>query len=95
MMTYSSKTCYNMSHVARKLAFGVSDQVQHKPGYAASEDRRRLDISDLEGRGIALCSENKGTDQLHGYCEVADQLQGYCAADLRLCFCIFKKQVFT
>ena len=32
-----------------------------------------------------LCSENKG----------ADQLQGYCAADLRHCFPICKKQVFS
>ena len=29
-----------------------------------------------------LCSENKGTDQLSGYCE----------ADLRLCFRICKKR---
>ena len=32
-----------------------------------------------------LCSENKGTDQLRGYCE----------ADLRLCFRIGKKPVFA
>ena len=32
-----------------------------------------------------LCSENKG----------ADQLRGYRAADMRLCFCIYKKQVFS
>ena len=31
------------------------------------------------------CSENKGADQLHSYC----------AADLRLCFCIRKKQVLS
>ena len=31
------------------------------------------------------CSENKG----------ADQLRGYCAADLRLCVRIFKKLVFS
>ena len=31
------------------------------------------------------CSENKGADQLHSYC----------AADLRLCFCIYKKPVFS
>ena len=35
-----------------------------------------LEISDLERRGILLCSENKGADQLRGYRE----------ADLRLCF---------
>ena len=32
-----------------------------------------------------LCSENKGADQLRGYRE----------ADLRLCFCICKKTVFS
>ena len=32
-----------------------------------------------------LCSENKGADQLRGYCE----------ADLRLCFRICKKPVFS
>ena len=32
-----------------------------------------------------LCSETKGADQLHGYC----------AADLRLCFRLCKKQVFS
>ena len=32
-----------------------------------------------------LCSENKGADQLGGYCE----------ADLRLCFGICKKPVFS
>ena len=32
-----------------------------------------------------LCSENKG----------ANQLRSYCAADLRLCFRIYKKPVFS
>ena len=32
-----------------------------------------------------LCSEYKGADQLHSYRE----------ADLRLCFCICKRQVFS
>ena len=31
------------------------------------------------------CSENKGADQLHGYCE----------ADLRLCFRIYAKSRFS
>ena len=33
----------------------------------------------------SLCNENKG----------ADQMRGYRAADLRLCLCIYKKQVFS
>ena len=32
----------------------VSDLVRHKPGCTASEDGQRLDISDLESRGIVL-----------------------------------------
>ena len=39
-------------------------------------------ISGVEGL-YCLCSENKGTDQLHGYR----------TADLRLCFHICKKQI--
>ena len=32
----------------------VSDLVQHKPGCTATEDGQRLEISDLESRGIVL-----------------------------------------
>ena len=42
-----------MSLVVRKPVFGVSDQVRHKPGCAATENGQRLEISDL-GRGIVL-----------------------------------------
>ena len=38
----------------RKPVFGVSDQVPHKPGCAVTEYDKRLDISDLESRGIVL-----------------------------------------
>ena len=41
-------------------------------------------IKQVEG-SYYLCSENKGADQLHGYC----------AAGLHLCFCTCKKQVFS
>ena len=37
-------------------------------------------MSYLESIGIVLCKENKGADQLRGYCE----------ADLRLCFRIWQ-----
>ena len=69
----------------RKPAFGVSDQVRHKPGCAITEYGKRLEILDLDRRGIVLCSKNKGADQLPSYRE----------ADLRLCFRIFKKPVFS
>ena len=64
----------------------VSDQVRHKPGCTATEDGKRLEISDLESRGIALSVlRNKGADQLRGNRE----------ADLRLRFCICKTLVFS
>ena len=40
--------------VVRNPVFGVSDQVQHKPGCAFTEDDERLEISDLARRGIVL-----------------------------------------
>ena len=47
---------------------------------------RFLKFRILEVEGLYYpCSENKGADQLRGYCE----------ADLRLCFRICKKQVFS
>ena len=38
----------------RKPVFGVSDQVRHKPGCAATEDGYRLGISGLKSREIVL-----------------------------------------
>ena len=72
----------------RKPVFGVSDQVRHKLGCTAIEDGQRLEISDSGSRGIVLCSENKGADQLcsHG---------AGIAADLCLCYYLCKKQVFS
>ena len=43
-----------LSLVVRKPAFWVSDLVRHKPGCTATEDSSRLEISDLESRGIVL-----------------------------------------
>ena len=79
-----------MGRVLRKSVFGVPDKVRHKQGCTATEDGSRHEISDLGRRGIVLhvpeilSSENKG----------ADQLPGNRTANHRLCFCIFKKQVF-
>ena len=68
----------------RKI-FGVSDQVRHKPGCTATEDRSlKFPMHEVDGL-YHLCRENKG----------ADQLQGYRAADQHLCFRICKKQVFS
>ena len=70
----------------RKLVFGVSDQVRHKPDCTTTEDSWTLEISELGSRGISYpCSENKD-----GY-----QLRSYREADLRLCFRICKKPVFS
>ena len=72
-----------MSRFTRKSVFRVSDQV---PGCTAKEDGKRLEMSGLEVEGLYyLCSENKG----------ADHLRSNLAADLRLCFHVCKKQVFS
>ena len=71
----------------RKPVFGVSDLVQHKPGCTATEECLRLEnflILEVEELHY-LCSEKQGTDKLHGYH----------AADLHLCFCKCKSQVFS
>ena len=44
----------------------------------------KIRIKEVEGLYYP-CSDNKGADQLHSYC----------AADLRLCFRICKKPVFS
>ena len=38
----------------RTPVFGVSDKVPHKPGCAVTEDVERLEILDLESRGIRV-----------------------------------------
>ena len=43
-----------LSLVVRKPVFGISDLVRHKPGCTATEDCKRLEISDLGSRGIIL-----------------------------------------
>ena len=43
-----------MSLIVRKPVFGVSDQVPHKPGCTVTELGQRLEISDLDSRGIVL-----------------------------------------
>ena len=42
-----------------KTGFGVSDQVPHKLGCTTTEDSYRLEISDLESRGIVLSVKRK------------------------------------
>ena len=66
----------------RKPVFEVSNQPRHKPGYAATEDSKSLETSDLTSRKTGLCSENKDTDKVHIYL----------AFDWRLCFRICKKR---
>ena len=73
-----------MSPIERKPVFCVSDLVQHKPGFTATEVGWRLWFSDMGRKGIVhVHRNNKGADQL-----CSNQLCSYCTADLRLCFCI-------
>ena len=74
--------------VVRKPTFGVSEQVPHKPGCTATEDGKRLEFSVKVVMGLTLYypySENKG----------AEHLCGYRTTDLRLCFRMCKKLVFS
>ena len=41
-----------LSQVARKPAFGVSDQVLHKSGCTTTEDSYMLETTDLGSRGM-------------------------------------------
>ena len=43
-----------MSHVKRQPVFGVCDQGRLKPACTATEASQRLEIWDLETRGIIL-----------------------------------------
>ena len=38
VLAFKTDLCHNMSLVLRKPAFGISDQVRHNPGTAATED---------------------------------------------------------
>ena len=70
----------------RKPVFGVSDQFPHKPGCTATKMAGGLKLRIWEVEELYYpCSENKGADQLRGHRE----------ADLRLCFRICKKPVFS
>ena len=46
------ETVYEPRH--EKTNVLVSDMVRHKTGFTATEDGQRLEISDLESRGIVL-----------------------------------------
>ena len=75
----------------RKPVCGA-DQVRHKPICTTSEDGKRLEIIGFRNKECLyfLCSKKKGTDQPQAY-----RPAGYHAADLHLCFCICKEQVFS
>ena len=70
----------------RKPVFGVPTRSDTNRAVQPQKMARGLKfrISKVEGL-YYLCSENKGTDQLRGYRE----------ADLRLCFRMCKKPVFS
>ena len=76
-----------MSHFARNPIFGVSDQVRYPTQTTKEDDSRGLKSRIIKEEEVLfnLCSKYKGTDQLCGNH----------VADLRLCFCICKKQVFS
>ena len=72
-----------MSLLVRKPVFGVSDQVRVvQPQKMARGLKFRIKVVE---RLYYPYSKNKG----------ADQLRSYCTADLRLCFRICKKLIFS
>ena len=52
----------DMSLDMRKPVFGVCDQGRLKPAFAATEARQRLEILDIETRGIMLSRPNAHAD---------------------------------
>ena len=75
-----------MSLVLRKPVFGVFDKADINQAVQLLKMARGLKFRIYEAEGLYYpCSENKG----------ADQLRSYCKADLRLCFRICKKPVFS
>ena len=75
-----------MSLVLRKPVFGVSDQSDTNRAVQPQKMARGLKFRLYVVEGLYYpCSENKGADQLRGHRE----------ADLRLCFRICKKPVFS
>ena len=54
LLTQSSRLWIIYEPRCEKTNALVSDQVPHKPGCTATEDGQRLEILDLESRGIVL-----------------------------------------
>ena len=81
-----SRTRPYMSLVVRKSVFGVVTRSHTNQSLQPHKMARGLKfrIKEVEG-SYYLCSENKGAEQLCGHRE----------ADLRLCFRICKKSVFS
>ena len=83
MATVAHRLEFDPRH--KKPVFGVSNKVPLKPDCTTTEEVRGLKFWIKEAEGLYYqCRENKGTDQLWGYC----------TADLRLCFRICKNRVF-
>ena len=62
--------CLHLSLVTRKPVFGVCDQLRHKPACTSTETRWRLEILNLERRGIIL-SRQRTTKALIRLCGCA------------------------
>ena len=74
------------SRVMRKPTFWFPTWSDTNQAVQSRKMARDLNFRIYEVEGLYYpCSENKGADQLRGYCE----------ADLRLCFCICKMLVFS
>ena len=54
-----------MSRDAREPVIGVSDQAWHKLSYTATDDGWRIEILNLNGRGIVLFTQISCTVSAH------------------------------
>ena len=50
---------FYLTLVTRKPVFGICDEARHKPACAATEARQRLEISEIDTRGIILSRQQK------------------------------------
>ena len=83
---FAYATIKHMSLVVRKPVLGFPTRSDTNRAVQLQKISRGIKYRIQEVEGLYYsCSENKG----------ADQLRSYCKADLRLCFRICKKPVFS
>ena len=79
-----------MSSDARKRVFRVSGQVRYKPSCTATRDDSRLEISDLERKGILLTTINAvKTKELISFADTLKLICVFVFAYVKICWVFF------